>query len=64
MNLVREALATVRLGAPQIHRNLALFPLAFSFLVLQKAYSVGRASIVPAVVHDDEELDHSEDLVG
>jgi hypothetical protein len=36
--------------------NLALFPLAFIFLVLQKAYSVGRASIVPAVVRDDEEL--------
>jgi hypothetical protein len=27
MQLVRDALATVRLGAPQVHRNLAMFPL-------------------------------------
>jgi hypothetical protein len=27
MDLVRDALASVRLGAPQVHRNLALFPL-------------------------------------
>lgn len=36
--------------------GVALFPIAFAFLVLQKAYSVGRASIVPAVVRDDAEL--------
>ena len=27
MNLVQDSLAAVRLGAPQVHRNLALFPL-------------------------------------
>src|SRR5687768_3441283 len=27
VNLVQDSLAAVRLGAPQVHRNLALFPL-------------------------------------
>ncbi|MGQ0547365.1 MAG: ARPP-1 family domain-containing protein, partial [Betaproteobacteria bacterium] len=30
MTQIRDALAAVRLGAPQVHRNLALFPLASS----------------------------------
>jgi MFS family permease len=36
--------------------NLLLFPLAFSFLVLQKAHSVARSAIVPTVVRSDAEL--------
>lgn len=36
--------------------DLVLYPVAFSILVLQKAYGIARSSLVPAVVESDEEL--------
>ena len=36
--------------------GLLLFPAAFSVLVLSKAYSVGKSSLVPAAVRSDDEL--------
>lgn len=36
--------------------SLLLFPLAFLFLVLQKAYGVSRSALVPVVVTSDAEL--------
>lgn len=40
----------------QVLDGLLLFPVAFSVLVLSKAYSVAKSSLVPATVRGDDEL--------
>ena len=40
----------------QVLDGLLLFPAAFSVLVLSKAYSVAKSSLVPATVRSDDEL--------
>src|SRR5687767_6497481 len=40
----------------QVLDGLLLFPAAFSVLVLSKAYSVAKSSLVPAAVRGDDEL--------
>ena len=40
----------------QVLDGLLLFPAAFSVLVLSKAYSVAKSSVVPAAVRNDDEL--------
>lgn len=44
------------LAMAQVLDGLLLFPAAFSVLVLSKAYSVAKSSLVPATVRDDDEL--------
>src|SRR4051794_14846090 len=39
--------------------DLLLFPLAFVFLVLGRAYGIAKSALVPTVVESDEELVHA-----
>ena len=44
------------LAMTQVLDGLLLFPVAFSVLVLSKAYSVAKSALVPAAVRSDDEL--------
>lgn len=48
--------AVACLAMAQVLEGLLLFPAAFAALVLSKAYSVAKSSIVPAAVRGDDEL--------
>ena len=44
--------------------NLWLFPLAFLFLVLSKAYAVSKSALVPTVVTDETEFVEANSKLG
>jgi MFS family permease len=64
--IVGVALLRVLLGLAMIGnlKSLALFPLAFGQLVLQKTYVVSRAALVPSVVRSEEELVEANSRLG
>jgi hypothetical protein len=53
---VAAARIVVQLLMMRFADDIALFPLVFLALVLQKTYTVSKSALVPAVVHDDGEL--------
>ena len=44
--------------------NLALFPLAFAALVMQKTYTICKSALVPSVVRNEEELVEANSKLG
>jgi hypothetical protein len=58
---LRAALAVFMIGNLD---SLALFPLAFGELVLQKTYAVSRSALVPTVVRDEAELVEANSRLG
>lgn len=54
--LVGVLRALVLVGMTQVLDDFALFPLAFSALILAKTYAISKSAIVPTLVDDDEQL--------
>ncbi len=56
--------ALVLVGMSQTLDSFALFPLAFSALILSKTYAIAKSAIVPTIVKDDEALVKSNSKLG
>jgi hypothetical protein len=64
IQLVATSRIVVQLLMVQYADNLALFPLVFVALVLQKTYLVSKSAIVPSVVRTEEELVEANSKLG
>ena len=64
IQLVAVARIVLCLLMARLVDNLALFPLVFAALVLQKAYLVSKSALVPSVVRTDAELVEANSKLG
>ncbi len=64
VQLVAGLRAVVLIGMIAYLDSLALFPLAFAALVLQKTYAVSKAALVPSAVRNESELVEANSKLG
>jgi hypothetical protein len=62
--LVAVVRAAVQVAMIAVTDDIALFPLVFAALVLQKTYNVSKQALVPAVVSDEDELVEANSKLG
>jgi hypothetical protein len=62
--LVAAIRAVVQVAMIAVTDDIALFPLVFGALVLQKTYNVSKQALVPAVVSDENELVEANSKLG
>ena len=62
--LVAVVRAVVQVAMIAVTDDIALFPLVFAALILQKTYNVSKQALVPAVVSDENELVEANSKLG